>query len=403
MSESESSVPIRARYYPKIAIRIKAQSSQQELDDTDASTPAPNFAQEHAIVNVGNQRGDTDQENVDTLISFLDAIARNDVPLYPFSTLKDVTEIEPPRKGAFKETIKMQLPSGRCVAVQFSLDKGHLKDILQDFRHEIMLMCHRPLRQHPNIVDMLGLAVKEEKVMARDCIGFVLEWAPSNLSTFFGQQPRATRLSWETKQNIIDDIAKGISFLHIHGVVHGDLKEDNILVYTGDDGEFTRAKVADFGLSGISSYREGRRAKLPLSVGDLSVRRLGETKLGKERLSPGKFKEQFDHIVKLDVYCFGFLMVYILFDGTTAKQLFHNINGIEPKDDFEEVVTRNSLRDMLSSQFESVFTDHLEHSLIKRFSALLNVILDSRLSSPQQSMEYVFSQMQGETVSGSSR
>ncbi|KAG6846373.1 hypothetical protein H0H93_014379, partial [Arthromyces matolae] len=43
------------------------------------------------------------------------------------------------------------------------------------------------------------------------------------------------------------DVARGLEFLHSNGVVHGDLKGENVLV--NDTG---RACLADFGLSSIS-------------------------------------------------------------------------------------------------------------------------------------------------------
>ena len=42
-------------------------------------------------------------------------------------------------------------------------------------------------------------------------------------------------------------ILEGIAYIHANGVVHRDLKLENLLLATGDD--LTRVKIADFGLA----------------------------------------------------------------------------------------------------------------------------------------------------------
>ncbi len=46
-----------------------------------------------------------------------------------------------------------------------------------------------------------------------------------------------------TTAQLIDDMTEGLAFLHSHGVVHGDIKENNVVFYDG------HARLIDFGLA----------------------------------------------------------------------------------------------------------------------------------------------------------
>ncbi|KAI9013529.1 kinase-like domain-containing protein [Hyaloraphidium curvatum] len=50
---------------------------------------------------------------------------------------------------------------------------------------------------------------------------------------------------WEVGLSILADVAKGLRYCHAQSVVHGDLKNSNVLVF--DEGGRPVAKLADFG------------------------------------------------------------------------------------------------------------------------------------------------------------
>jgi serine/threonine protein kinase len=60
-------------------------------------------------------------------------------------------------------------------------------------------------------------------------------------------QKRAFKISEDRARDIIIQIAEGLLYLHNYGVMHRDLKLDNIMMT--DDSEHAQAKLADFGLS----------------------------------------------------------------------------------------------------------------------------------------------------------
>eukprot|EP00475_Leptophrys_vorax_P032156 TRINITY_DN4936_c0_g3_i1.p1 TRINITY_DN4936_c0_g3~~TRINITY_DN4936_c0_g3_i1.p1 ORF type:complete len:183 (+),score=36.08 TRINITY_DN4936_c0_g3_i1:305-853(+) len=84
--------------------------------------------------------------------------------------------------------------------------------------------------EHPNLVQLEGLT--EEGWL-------VMEYCSGNLT-----QAAQTPMSFEGKVTIALEICRGLTFLHRLGIVHGDLKPQNILLSTNGT-----AKVSDFGLS----------------------------------------------------------------------------------------------------------------------------------------------------------
>ncbi|PWA74909.1 protein kinase-like domain-containing protein [Artemisia annua] len=101
--------------------------------------------------------------------------------------------------------------------------------------------------KHENVIGLVGYSnEKHERVI-------VYEYAPrGSLDKYLNDD----KLSWRMRLQICIDVASGLAFLHggVQGkemVIHRDIKAANILLF--DD---WKAKVADFGLSLISTINE---------------------------------------------------------------------------------------------------------------------------------------------------
>ncbi|KAG1704875.1 hypothetical protein DVH05_004904 [Phytophthora capsici] len=94
---------------------------------------------------------------------------------------------------------------------------------------------------HPHVIALFGACHVGQPF-------FVCEYAAKGTLTDFLKESTGTStgriLAWEK----LYQAALGLEFLHERGVVHADLKGDNILI--GEDG---RAKLTDFGLSSVAS------------------------------------------------------------------------------------------------------------------------------------------------------
>jgi serine/threonine protein kinase len=127
---------------------------------------------------------------------------------------------------------------------------------------ELRVLAYSAMRDHKNILNILGVAhyLSEPLLVLEDAnCGDLLQFMQFDLIK--------VRRTLELKMKLCADVARGLEVLHNHEVVHGDLKNVNILI-TCTNTEFFRnntdstssimcrnfvAKLCDFGLSLILS------------------------------------------------------------------------------------------------------------------------------------------------------
>ncbi|KAE9614045.1 putative dual-specificity kinase TKL-Pl-4 family [Lupinus albus] len=113
----------------------------------------------------------------------------------------------------------------------------------QQFQAEVMMLA---TLKHPNIVRFIG-ACRKPMVW---CI--VTEYAKGGSVRQFlrKRQNRSVPLKLAVKQAL--DVARGMAYVHGLGLIHRDLKSDNLLIF-GDKS----IKIADFGVARIEVQTEG--------------------------------------------------------------------------------------------------------------------------------------------------
>ncbi|KAL8097951.1 hypothetical protein AgCh_030901 [Apium graveolens] len=164
----------------------------------------------------------------------------------------------------------------------------------KQFTSEVVMMFGL---SHPNVITFFA-ACKKAPVF---CI--ITEYlAGGSLRAYLHQQePYSLPINLVLKFAI--DIAKGMQYLHSQGVLHRDLKSENLLL-----GEDMCVKVADFGISCLESQCGSAK---------------GFT--GTYRwMAPEMIKEK-AHTKKVDVYSFGIVLWELLtaltpFDNMTPEQ-----------------------------------------------------------------------------------
>ncbi|KAI1293939.1 hypothetical protein F5Y03DRAFT_326883 [Xylaria venustula] len=122
---------------------------------------------------------------------------------------------------------------------------------LVSFITELRVRTHAPLREHPNIAQLRGVGwdfEDEEATIPRPLL--LEELAPQGALDNFWSRWSFVRLKFKSKLDLARNIAEGIQAMHNCGIVHGDVKPENILVFPrrDADNEFV-AKLTDFGHS----------------------------------------------------------------------------------------------------------------------------------------------------------
>jgi serine/threonine protein kinase len=172
---------------------------------------------------------------------------------------------------------------------------------LNDLYFELQIMSHRPLCEHPNIVQLLGISFSNNQdgqlypalVVEPACREF------ADLTRFV--LSHSEDIEPDLAAHLISDIADGISVLHVYGVVHGDVKPDNVLIFlTGDGPHYLTAKICDFGFCGSQFSEDSPRGGTPAwSAPECSP------------TAPKSFHEYRNKHMQ-DIYSFGLVVAFVL-------------------------------------------------------------------------------------------
>ncbi|XP_008152424.2 NUAK family SNF1-like kinase 2 [Eptesicus fuscus] len=144
-------------------------------------------------------------------------------------------------KGTYGKVKKARESSGRLVAIK-SIRKDKIKDEqdLMHIRREIEIMSSL---NHPHIVAIHEVFENSSKIV------IVMEYASrGDLYDYISERQR---LSEHEARHFFRQIVSAVHYCHQNGVVHRDLKLENILLDANGN-----IKIADFGLSNL--YHQGK-------------------------------------------------------------------------------------------------------------------------------------------------
>ncbi|EXJ78717.1 serine/threonine protein kinase [Capronia coronata CBS 617.96] len=171
---------------------------------------------------------------------------------------------------------------------------------------ELYALIHPPLYEHRNIVTLLALGWGSNPYNPSYRLPVIVtEHADhGNLAALQAKEI----LPSETKRNLSLDIGRGLEVLHRCGIIHGDVKSENILIFSDPQKKYV-AKLGDFGFSIV-----GLASTEPVRIGGTTPWRAPETIAAIPR-----------HLLaQTDVYSFGLTVWRIAMDGMSP---FHVICG----------------------------------------------------------------------------
>jgi len=190
---------------------------------------------------------------------------------------------------------------------------------LVDVTLELRALSHPTLRNHENIVKLLGLGWDTDVFEPEQKKWPVLILDYADGGTLRDLLQRQLLLSYEEKAHLCLDVMRGLSVLHECGIIHGDLKLENILVFTRDEyinDESSRrwiAKLADFGGAITDMDQDGRGRIL---------------RTGTPPWNAPEWKSRLNDIqlTRTDVYSLGFVIWRVMASGANlfidAHQFF---------------------------------------------------------------------------------
>ena len=163
---------------------------------------------------------------------------------------------------------------------------------------DLMVLSHKPVLNHPNIVNMLGLAWGDNG-FPKSCEIPVPVIEHANLGNLADHQASHV-LETSQKLRILRDVATAINFLHQCSIAHGDVKSENVLLFQDSQGNIA-AKISDFGfaiLGGQGHFNFLPRGTLLWSAPEVRNRTL--------RTGEAPFS---------DIYSYGLLFWRVMIDG----------------------------------------------------------------------------------------
>nr|CEG03470.1 unnamed protein product [Fusarium acuminatum CS5907] len=236
-----------------------------------------------------------------------------------------------------------------------------------DIALELQILRHPPIQQHENIVNLLAVMYhdtgNEEGI--RVVPALVLEYAEHGSLKAFQEAGYARSL--EERLNIALDTARGLEALHGSGIVHGDIKPSNLLIFKHPTRNFI-VKLSDFGFA------------IPMQGGQL----IGCTEMySAPETDGGQLRSQY--LLQQDVYSFGLTLWTILSDGIPFFSSFpdgerlENVNKMKKSNILSSIAAMNILHRLrneiypIMALIKVIFTS-LQLSPSKRFSRMSKII-----------------------------
>jgi serine/threonine protein kinase len=153
--------------------------------------------------------------------------------------------------SSFSEGVVIKRPRG--------IKLGKSSSALVSFVTELRIRFHPILRAHRHIAQLRGVGwdfEDEDTMIPRPIL--LEEFAPQGALDNFWKHWNFVRMNFKSKLEFCRDLADGLGVLHACGVVHGDVKPANILVFPRPDSRDSFVvKLTDFGHSAIESDGQG--------------------------------------------------------------------------------------------------------------------------------------------------
>eukprot|EP00727_Mastigamoeba_balamuthi_P002978 m51a1_g12678 putative protein serine threonine (806) ;mRNA; r:118-3810 len=208
------------------------------------------------------------------------------------SNFLDWNELEVEKRvgeGGFGVVYKAEWRRQTVAVKEFKAMMIELEEFRADAQREMDISCRI---RSPYLICTFGFVFNPQH------LAIVMEYAPmGSLDSYIARHALESGL----KPHIALDVSKGMEFLHANGILHRDLKTENILVFSLSPKAPVRVKISDFGTSRLIGSEE---ASKDLTKG-----------IGTPLYQSPEVMTSSPYGCKSDVYSFG-MLVYVLYAET---------------------------------------------------------------------------------------
>lgn len=174
------------------------------------------------------------------------------------------------------------------------------RQIFASMMKEYRILNHKSIRKHKNIVRLLSCCWRTVDVDTDHVIpNLVLEGTSlGDLEAFYRLSHE--KISMRRRLGLCIDVAKGVEALHLAGIVHGDIKPQNILVFKDKHRGFV-VKIADFGASTLIDH-----GKFPKKAG------IGTPEFNAPECADHKAEFSEQGLLKVDIFALAITLLFLI-------------------------------------------------------------------------------------------
>ncbi|KAK8122857.1 serine/threonine protein kinase [Apiospora sp. TS-2023a] len=225
--------------------------------------------------------------------------------------------------------------------VDFSVgDTGRVAHHHASFLREVAVLLHPPIRTHGCFIQTIACGWDDRSSQALQPY-LVLDYS---IHGTLPQYLRRCRIPSSERQELALDVTSGLKFLHECGIIHGDIKPDNILVYdnteTGGDG-WLRPQVAK--LSDFSSARFSQDFQERPDIEYIGTPKYVAPEI--DHFDPHAFEKvpaSFSSFAKADIYSLGLLIWETMNNGES----YIDSSQLLPQEQVQQYLSRIFAKDI---------------------------------------------------------
>lgn len=293
------------------------------------------------------------------------------------------------RKGNWLAIKRGLFPMRPQESIGAKNDGKMYRAVLQEVR---ILNCPA-IRQHPNFVRLFAVAWEEQAGNGGETVvtpvlvqGYATH---GDLSGFLRAKSVEGVLTRQLKMQLITGVAEGLQTLHSLGVVHGDVKCENILVSWDATSKKFVPKISDFGFSIIqNSTSFSEYVDIPMKTLGATRRYIAPELWTASENSPQSLSKNL--ATRTDIYSFGLVLVTISLDGEDLFEAFTkllvergSIIYRSPTLAWDEIVDALIARTKMDARMERYFIEGIKSLISKKdpeFSRELYSVISKMLT-----------------------